>query len=149
MANKGKVVGLIVVILIAVGFMIQRAMKSNKGGTVETYTQILVDVKANKVFAKPVKIGAEGPLEKVEFPASSPYSEGQNAYPAYQCSKCQTIFAMYAKPIAQGAAPNMTSGMASMPKCPSCGSAEFGMAKLPEGQTSMDVPGPVKIVETQ
>jgi len=143
MENKGKVVGLIVVILIALGFMIQRVMKSNKGGTVETVTQVLVDVKANKLFANPIKIGPAGPVEKVAFPSTSPFSEGNNAYPALQCPKDKTIFALDNRPLKEGEAPpdpNM------VPRCPLCGSTDLYPPELPKGQKSMDLPGPVQII---
>ena len=145
MENKGKVVGLIVVILIALGFMIQRVMKSNKGGTVETVTQVLVDVKANKLFANPIKIGPAGPVEKVAFPSTSPFSEGNNAYPALQCPKDKTIFALDAKEVKEGETP--PDPLLMVPRCPVCGNSDLVAPELPKGQRSMDLPGPVQIVK--
>lgn len=128
---------LIVVILIALGFIVNHLRpKSHQ----YTYEQVLVDVTANKVFTQKFS------LDKApEFPVESPFSEGRNAYPVYKCMKDGTIFAFAEPKFDEGAPPPNPDAI--MPRCPVCGGFEVIVPELPEGQDSMDVPGPVQIVK--
>ncbi len=139
MKQKLAQIGLIVVIVIALGFVVKQLKPKQYGG----YERMLVDVKANKVFIVKVKAG-----EAMEFPTVSPYSEGKNAYPVLKCMKDGTIFAfeepMYA-PSGEGAAD--MPPVEAVPVCPVCGGYEITVVDMPEGQKSMDVPGPVQVVK--
>ncbi len=135
MKQKLIQVGLIVVILIALGFVVKQLKPKPY-----TYERILVDTVANKVFSQTITVG-----QAMEMPAASPFSEGKNAYPAYKCLKDGTIFAFEEPAVSQDAPPVNPDLMT--PKCPVCGSTEVTIPELPEGQKSMDVPGPVQIVK--
>ncbi len=135
MKQKLAQIGLIVVIVVALGFVVKQLKPKPY-----TYERILVDVQASKVFSQKMVVG-----QAFEFPADSPFSEGKNAYPVYKCMKDGTVFAFEEPSFSPDAPPANPDAM--MPKCPVCGSMEITMPELPEGQKSMDVPGPVTIVK--
>lgn len=143
MKQKLVQIGLVVVILIALGFVVKQLKPKQYGG----YERLLVDVTANKVFIMKVKAG-----EALEFPTTSPYSEGKNAYPVLKCMKDGTIFAYdEPKPVLPGAGGEGMAPpeMGAIPVCPVCGGYEITVVELPEGQDSMDVPGPVQIAKPE
>ncbi|MBN1445543.1 MAG: hypothetical protein JW957_05505 [Candidatus Omnitrophica bacterium] len=122
-----KQILLVLVILIALSLL----AKQMKPKTYTVSDRVLVDIQANKLFIKKIDSA------NAEYPVSSPFSEGKNAYPAYTCMKDGTIFAVKSEKPGEGS------------KCPVCGSTdEIVSAFLPEGQESKDVPGPVQIGET-
>lgn len=135
MKQKLAQIGLIVVILVALGFVVKQLRPKPY-----TYERTLVDVQANKVFAQKVVVG-----QAMEIPADSPFSEGKNAYPVYKCTKDGTFFAFVEPAFSPDAPPPDPDTI--MPKCPVCGGMEITIPELPEGQKSMDVPGPVQIVK--
>lgn len=135
MKQKLAQVGLIVVILVALG-LVAKSVKPKP----YTYEKLLVDVQANKVFLQKVVVG-----QNLEIPTSSPFSEGKNAYPVYKCMKDNTIFA-FEEPAFSPDAQSADSAV-MIPKCPVCGSMEIDIPDLPAGQQSIDVPGPVQIVK--
>jgi len=137
MKKSVKLAVLVVVILVALGFIVKQ-MRSNPN-VVSTYEKVLVDVVANKVFVKEFK-GSEVPV----FPVESPYSEGKNAYPAIMCENCKIVYALDSKPVPQGTQPDPEL---YLPKCPKCGGPVLGEPALPSGQKEMDVPGPVEIIK--
>lgn len=121
-------IGLVVIIVIALGFVVKQLKPRQSVG----YERVLVDVKANKVFTAVVKTG-----EIMTFPAKSPYSEGNNAYPVLKCLKDGTIFAY----------DEAASDEDAIPVCPICGGYEITVVELPAGQKSMDVPGPIQVAK--
>ncbi len=126
-------IGLIVVILVALGFVFKQLKPKQY-----SYERLLVDVKANKVFIKKYIAGKD-----MGFPTESPFSEGKNSYPVMKCVKDGTIFA-YNEPMnPESAGPSRSD----MPKCPVCGGFDVILPELPSGQTSMDVPGPIQVVQ--
>jgi len=140
MANKLKVVVLVVIILAALG-LIMKQMKSNPQISA-TYEKTLVDVSANKVFIANLKTA-----EKPVFPMESPFSTGKNAYPAIYCEKDKTVFALDSKPLPEGTDPMKVDPELMLPRCPICGAPVIDEPVLPQGQKSMDVPGPVQIIK--
>ena len=145
MKNRKLVqISLVVVILIALGFIARNLIP--KQTTIEQITSwdlILVDTEANKVFLKTVTAG-----EPLEYPMESPFSEGKNAYPVFQCVEDGTIFA-FAGTQFNDAAGEVTDPQKDprIPKCPVCNGLRVKSPELPKGQKSMDVEGPIKIVK--
>ncbi len=137
--------GLIVVILIAVG-LIARQLKPRQDTieVVKDFELVLVDTQANKVFKKTVS--AKEPLE---YPMESPFSEGKNAYPVFQCVNDGTIFAfdMPSAKDLENVPLQDPQKDPRVPKCPVCNGFMVKVPELPKGQKSMDIPGPVKIVK--
>ncbi len=121
-------IGLVVIIVIALGFVVKQLKPRQSVG----YERVLVDVKANKVFIATFKPG-----EALSFPAKSPYSEGNNAYPVFKCLKDGTIFAYDAS----------LSGEDAIPVCPVCSGFEITTVEPPAGQKVMDIPGPVPVAK--
>jgi len=140
MARIGKIVGLIVVILIAVGFIIKQ-MTADKRITTE-YEQVLVDVQANKLFTQKFKM-AKPPV----FPVESPFSTGKNTYPAIMCDRDKTIFAIESKPMPPDAEHGAIDAELWLPRCSICGGPVLEKPVITEGQESMDIPGPVGIIK--
>ncbi|MBN1445766.1 MAG: hypothetical protein JW957_06640 [Candidatus Omnitrophica bacterium] len=139
MKQKLAQIGLIVVIIVALGFVVKQLKPKQYGG----YERMMVDVVANKVFITKVKAG-----EVLEFPTTSPYSEGKNAYPVLKCMKDGTIFAYdEPKPVPTGEGAADLPPVEAVPVCPVCGSNEIGLVEMPEGQKVMDVPGPVQVAK--
>lgn len=128
-------IGLVVVILVALAFVVKQSKPKQY-----TYERILVDTVANKVFVLKIPVG-----ESLTFPTTSPFSQGNNAYPAIKCMQDGTIFA-FEEPNLEGDGPPPLDPEAIMPKCPVCGGGNIDVPEIPEGQKNMDVPGPVKIV---
>jgi len=127
---------LVVIIIIALG-IVAKQIRPRASTSPTTYDRIMVDTKANKVFIQPTVVSAS-----TEIPAGSPFSQGKNAYPAFQCVKDGTVFA-YEEP-----APSTDVNAAPMgPRCPVCGSSDVMPPQLPAGQKSMDVSGPVQVVK--
>ena len=127
---------LVVIIIIALG-LVAKQIRSTASTSPTTYDKIMVDTQANKVFIQPTVVSA-----LTEIPADSPFSEGKNAYPAFQCKKDGTVFA-YVEP----APDNSPNAVPVGPRCPVCGSSDVMPPQLPAGQKSMDVPGPVQVVK--
>ncbi|MBN1445179.1 MAG: hypothetical protein JW957_03625 [Candidatus Omnitrophica bacterium] len=146
MKNKGKQIVLVVVILIALAALVKSM------GQQASYERILVDTQANKVFVKRISSNAA-----VEYPTSSPFSKGNNAYPALKCLNCEAVFGVKEKPIIESteempASPQVMGEITppTWPKCPVCGAVANAMVPvLPEGQKSMDVAGPVQLIEAE
>jgi len=146
MKNTGKQIALIVVILLALGYIVKTLGKQ------ASYERILVDTQANKVFVK--SISSKIPAE---YPMKSPFSEGNNAYPALKCMKCEAVFGVKEKPAVKTAAEETPSspqmrdmGPPTWPRCPVCGSTvDITVPTLPEGQKSMDVAGPIQLIEEE
>ena len=137
MKKNVKVIVLVVVILVALGFIVKQMRTSSN--VVSTYEKVLVDVVANKVFVKEFK-GSEVPV----FPVESPYSEGKNAYPAIRCENCNIIYALDSSPVTEGTQPDHEL---YLPRCPKCGGPVLGEPELPSGQKEVDVSGPVEIIK--
>ncbi|MCM8777612.1 MAG: hypothetical protein NC905_05060 [Candidatus Omnitrophica bacterium] len=133
MKQKAVQVVLIVVILLAIGIIVNNL----KPRTYNYYERVLVDVQANKVFLHRLEYG-----KPVEFPVESPFSQGKNAYPAIQCKKDGTIFA-----IEERAESPDNPSLPTIIKCPVCGRADVDVPQLPEGKKSMDIHGPVQVVK--
>jgi len=137
MKQKGVVVVLVVAALVAVGLLFNRTTRQTSQRSSNTYTLKLVDVEANKVFLQEFSMD-----EFVSLPMQSPFSSGKNAYLVYKCSKDGTIFAFEESRGDETGPP-----VPSAPRCPVCGSSDYLVEpELPEGQKSMDIPGPVTIV---
>jgi hypothetical protein len=132
MANgKQKVVGVVAAILIVVAVI---AIVVQLRPERYTYNQTLIDTEAKTIFRQEFTAG-----EAVEFPIESPFSDGRNAYPVYQCNQDGTIFAYipYTLGPEEEEAPPPPEMM--MPKCPVCGSIDVIVPEIPEGQDSIKV----------
>ncbi len=140
MAQKGKMVFLLLIILIAAGFIIMRTSASRGGKG--AYQEILVDVSANKLFVQSFSI-SRPPV----FPVESPHGTGKNSYPAMQCDADRTIFALDAAPMPEPERLKDIDMELWRPLCPVCGESAISKAMLPEGTKSVDVQGPVQIVK--
>lgn len=142
-AGKNQKVGqiiLILIILACIGFVIKTLMPKK-----QTYSRPLVDVQAGKVFKKQFVAG-----QPQQFPTTSPYSKGNNAYPVYKCEACGYIFAF--EPATMSTSPEgppPDPGMFAPEKCPKCGSMNLSIPMIPEGQTVIDVAEKVDILSPQ
>lgn len=132
---KNKLIGIVAVLIIIVS--VSFIFKQFSSISQYTYDRIMVDVQANKVFVGKL------PVDKVIlFPVESPYSAGQNAYPAAKCVNCGKIFG-FIEPSVSAEIPGQT-GI----KCPYCGSAdEPDIPSIPGGEKVMDVEGPVQVAK--
>ncbi|MBN1445291.1 MAG: hypothetical protein JW957_04200 [Candidatus Omnitrophica bacterium] len=138
MNQKLKLAVLVIVIVIAIGFMIKQFQPKKISTPPDTVEEILVDVKANKLFLKSVKIGTGA------YPTTSPFSEGNNAYLAVQCADCKALFAVQGQPPMEGP----FDLEIWTPACPVCGSKNFlPKPEFPAGKKSVDLPGPVHVVK--
>jgi hypothetical protein len=136
MKDKALPVILILIILVAIGFVVKQSKPKQY-----TYKVTLVDTQAGKIFKKEMVAG-----KVPEYPADSPYSEGKNSYPVYECMEDGTIFAFV--PV-YSEDPEAMDPEASMPRCPVCGSFEITVPQIPEGQEAIDVEGEIQIVKPQ
>ncbi|MBN1445281.1 MAG: hypothetical protein JW957_04145 [Candidatus Omnitrophica bacterium] len=128
MKKKGMIV-LLIVLIVAAMFLVRKQTRPVQ----YVRERVLVDTQENKLFIFKIPAG-----QIFEYPAESPFSEGKNAYPAYECMDCGAIFG-----VSETTLPADTDI-----KCPVCGSVMLSSAILPEGQESADVPGePVKVVK--
>ncbi|MCD6408111.1 hypothetical protein J7L87_03570 [bacterium] len=132
MKEKVLPVILILIILGAIGFIVKRAVPQKP-----TYTMVLVDVQAKKIFKKPVKVGTT-----INYPVESPYSKSKTAYPVYKCMKCGEIFAFVPYVPKGPEDPNAMNPELMMPKCPKCGAIEVVVPEIPEGKEYIDVQQP-------
>ncbi len=129
MKEKLMPVILVIIILAALGFIVKQAIPKKP-----SYTAILVDVKAKKIFKQEMIAG-----QQITYPVKSPYSGEKTAYLVYKCTKCGTIFA-YVPYIPKS--PEEEAAMnpeLMMPKCPKCGSIEVIVPEIPEGKKELDV----------
>lgn len=129
MKEKLGPVILVIIILAALGFIFKQAAPKKP-----SYTMVLVDVKAKKIFKQKLSVGSQ-----LTYPVKSPYSGEKTAYPVYKCTKCGTIFA-YVPYTPKG--PDDMAAMnpdLMMPKCPKCGAIEVTMPEIPEGKKEIDV----------
>jgi len=138
MKSKLAPVILVIIILVAIGFIV-KSLKPKA----HTYSITVVDVKAKKVFEKKMSVG-----KPVEYPTTSSYSKGKNTYPVYECLKCNTIFA-FVPYIPKGSEDEMAMDPElSMPKCPNCGVfGELTAPQIPEGKKDIDVQGEIPMVK--
>ena len=128
MKKKGMIV-LLIVLIAAAMFLVRKETKPAQ----YFRERVMVDVQENKLFVFKIPAG-----QVVEYPAETPFSEGKNAYPAYECMDCGAIFG-----VSETTLPENTDI-----KCPVCGSIMLSSAIIPEGQESVDVSGePVKVVK--
>ena len=132
--QKVKMVILIVIILISLSFIVYRLIPKRY-----TYLATLVDVETGKVFRKKMKAG------RIEFPIDSPYSKKKTAYRAHKCSECGAVFA-YNPPPPPESPEEMPLLDYFMPKCPVCGSMDFGVPQIPEDQKFIQLEEEVIIV---
>lgn len=129
MKEKVLPVILVLIILGAIGFIVKRAAPQKP-----TYTVVLVDTQAKKIFKKTLKAGTI-----VNYPVESPYSKSKTAYPVYKCMKCGEIFA-FVPYVPKGPEDmNAMNPDFMMPKCPKCGSIEVIVPEIPEGKTYIDI----------
>lgn len=129
MKEKLGPVILVIIILAALGFIFKQAAPKKP-----SYTMVLVDVKAKKIFKQKLTVGSQ-----LTYPVKSPYSGENTAYPVYKCTKDGTIFA-YVPYIPKG--PDDMAAMnpdLMMPKCPKCGAIEVTVPEIPEEKKEIDV----------
>ncbi len=118
---KGKIVVLVLVILLAVGFIVKQAMPKKY-----TYEAVLLDTEAKVLYKTKLPAG-------VKFPVKSPYSGKKTAYPAYRCTKDGTIFPYIPPPPPKEG--EEIPPEYGIPRCPKDGSLDVEVPRLPEGKT--------------
>ncbi|MCD6219654.1 hypothetical protein J7K43_04645 [Candidatus Calescamantes bacterium] len=117
---KGKIIGLVIIILIALGFIVKQVMPKKY-----TYETVLIDTEAKILYKTKIPAGTK-------FPIKSPYSKKKTAYPAYRCRKCGAIFPYIPPPPPKEG--EEIPPEYGIPKCPSCGSLDVEVPRLPEGK---------------
>ena len=119
---KGKIIGLIIIILLAIGFIVKQSIPKKY-----TYETVLLDTQTKVLYKAKIPTG-------VKFPIKSPYSGKKTAYPAYQC-KDGTIFPYVPPPPPKNPEEEAKLGPDyGLPKCPKDGSPDVTIPKLPEGK---------------
>ncbi len=117
---KGKIIGLVVVILIALGFIVKQAMPKKY-----TYETVLLDTEKKILYKAKIPAGTK-------FPVKSPYSGKKTAYPAYQCLEDGTIFPYVPPPPPKEGEPVPPDF--GIPRCPKDGSTNVTVPQIPEGK---------------